>query len=158
MIGNTYLVVFFPPPRAMLRSLILTAVLLTSQAAALNSTYAYVSGYFAQDDPQADPNAIGAVGGRNFRTPWGLKLKARWSLVAARAIRIARFQSWTLAKIPTQYHDFELRIRTTRFDQGVLLGETWPRFPYVYSPTRRLRFLRLPDNVAEAEYGTPVST
>jgi hypothetical protein len=94
----------------MLRSLILTAVLLTSQATALNSTFAYLSGYFAQDDPQADPNVIGAVSEINFRTPRDpkLKLKARSSLVAARAIRIAGFQPWTLAKIPTQHHDFEL--------------------------------------------------
>jgi len=47
------------PP--MLRSLILPAVFLASQAMALNFTYAYVPGFFAQDDPNADSNLIGAV-------------------------------------------------------------------------------------------------
>lgn len=45
----------------MLRSLILPAILLASQAIALNVTYAYVPGFFAQDDPNADPEVIGAV-------------------------------------------------------------------------------------------------
>ena len=45
----------------MLRSLILAVVLLVSQAMALNSTYAYIPGFFAQDDPQANASAIGAV-------------------------------------------------------------------------------------------------
>jgi len=27
----------------------------------LNSTFAYIPGFFAQDDPNADPDAIGAV-------------------------------------------------------------------------------------------------
>jgi len=31
------------------------------QAMALNSAYAYIPGFFAQDDPQADPNVIGAL-------------------------------------------------------------------------------------------------
>ena len=45
----------------MLCSLILPAILLASQAMALNSTYAYVPGFFAQDDPSADPDVIGPV-------------------------------------------------------------------------------------------------
>lgn len=45
----------------MLHSLTLPAILLASQAMALNSTFAYVSGFFATDDPNADPNVIGAV-------------------------------------------------------------------------------------------------
>ena len=43
----------------MLRSLILLVVFLASQAMALNFTY--IPGFFAQDNPNADPNAIGAV-------------------------------------------------------------------------------------------------
>jgi len=46
----------------MLGWLILLPILsLTSQLMALNCTYAYVPGFFAQDDPNADPNAIGAL-------------------------------------------------------------------------------------------------
>ena len=45
----------------MLCSLILPAVLLASQTMALNSTYAYIPGFFAQDNTSADPNVIGAV-------------------------------------------------------------------------------------------------
>jgi len=45
----------------MLRSLTLPAVLLASQAMALNSTFAYIPGFFAQDDLSADPNVMGAV-------------------------------------------------------------------------------------------------
>ncbi|KAF9779230.1 phosphoglycerate mutase [Thelephora terrestris] len=45
----------------MFRSLILSAVLFIIQAMASNPTYAYIPGFFAQDDPQADPNAIGAL-------------------------------------------------------------------------------------------------
>lgn len=50
----------------MLRSLILAAVSFAIQAMALNSTYAYIPGFFAQDDPQADPNVIGAVSETRF--------------------------------------------------------------------------------------------
>ena len=46
----------------MLCSLILPAVLPASPAMALNSTCAYVPGFFAQDDPSADPDVIGPVG------------------------------------------------------------------------------------------------
>jgi hypothetical protein len=42
-------------------SLILIAAFLATQAMALNFTYAYVPGFFVQDDPQADADAIGAV-------------------------------------------------------------------------------------------------
>lgn len=45
----------------MLCSLILPVVLLASQTMALNSTYAYIPGFFAQDNTSADPNVIGAV-------------------------------------------------------------------------------------------------
>ena len=45
----------------MLRSLILPAVLLASRVMALNFTFAYVPGFFVQDDPNADPSVIGAV-------------------------------------------------------------------------------------------------
>ena len=45
----------------MLLSLILPAVLLASEAMAINYTFAYIPGFFAQDAPNADPNAIGAV-------------------------------------------------------------------------------------------------
>ena len=45
----------------MLRSLILPAVLLASRVMALNFTFAYVPGFFAQDDPNADPSVISAV-------------------------------------------------------------------------------------------------
>ena len=45
----------------MLGSLILPVVFLASQAMALNFTYTYVPGFFAQDDLNADPNLIGAV-------------------------------------------------------------------------------------------------
>ena len=45
----------------MLCSLILPAVLLASQAMAQNFTYAYVPGFFAQDDPNANSSAIGPV-------------------------------------------------------------------------------------------------
>ena len=52
----------------MLRWLILLPIVpLTSQVMALTCTYAYVPGFFAQDDPNADPNAIGAV--RRARLP-----------------------------------------------------------------------------------------
>jgi hypothetical protein len=37
--------------------------LLDIKAMASNSTYAYIPGFFAQDDPQADPDVIGAVSG-----------------------------------------------------------------------------------------------
>jgi hypothetical protein len=50
----------------MLRMLILAAALSASQAMALNSTYAYVPGFFVQDNPQADPNVIGAVRKRDY--------------------------------------------------------------------------------------------
>ena len=43
------------------RSLILPAVPLTDQAMALNFTFAYVPGFFAQDDLNANPNVIGPV-------------------------------------------------------------------------------------------------
>ena len=45
----------------MLHSLILPAVLLADQAMTLNFTFAYVPGFFAQDDLDADPNVIGPV-------------------------------------------------------------------------------------------------
>ena len=45
----------------MLCSLILPAILLAVQATAQKITYAYVPGFFAQDDPSADPNVIGPV-------------------------------------------------------------------------------------------------
>ena len=45
----------------MLCSLILPAVLLVSQTMALNFTYTYVPGFFAQDNAGVDPNVIGAV-------------------------------------------------------------------------------------------------
>ena len=45
----------------MLRSLILPAVLLAGQAMALNFTFAYVPGFFVQDDPNADSSVIGPV-------------------------------------------------------------------------------------------------
>ena len=45
----------------MLCSLMLAIALLGNQAMALNSTYAYIPGFFVQDDPQADPNVIGVV-------------------------------------------------------------------------------------------------
>ena len=45
----------------MLCSVILSMVLLAVQARAQNITYAYVPGFFAQDDPSADPDVIGAV-------------------------------------------------------------------------------------------------
>ena len=47
----------------MLCSLVLLAVLLAVQARAQNITYAHVPGFFAQDDPSADPDVIGAVRG-----------------------------------------------------------------------------------------------
>ena len=50
-----------PIPLTMLCSLILPAMLLASQAMALNVTYAYIPGFFVQDDPNADPTVIGAV-------------------------------------------------------------------------------------------------
>jgi len=52
---------FSPSIQLMMCSLILLAVLLASQAMALNSTFAYVPGFFVQDDPNANPNLIGAV-------------------------------------------------------------------------------------------------
>ena len=45
----------------MLCSLMLAVALLSNQAMTLNSTYVYIPGFFVQDDPQADPNVIGAV-------------------------------------------------------------------------------------------------
>lgn len=42
-------------------SLILATASLVSQVMALNSTYAYVPGFFVTDNPQADSNTIGAV-------------------------------------------------------------------------------------------------
>jgi len=45
----------------MLYSPALPAVFLASHAVAQNSTYAYIPGFFAQDDPSADPKVIGAV-------------------------------------------------------------------------------------------------
>jgi hypothetical protein len=45
----------------MLCSLILPVLLLVSQTMALNFTYTYVPGFFAQDNTSVDPNAIGAV-------------------------------------------------------------------------------------------------
>ena len=45
----------------MLLSLILPAVLLASEAMAANYTFAYIPGFFAQDDPNANASAIGPV-------------------------------------------------------------------------------------------------
>jgi len=45
----------------MLLSLILPAVLLASEAMAANYTFAYIPGFFAQDDPNANASAIGPL-------------------------------------------------------------------------------------------------
>ena len=56
-------IVLLPSPTIapMLWSLIFASVLLTSQTMAQNCTYSYLPGFFVQDDPEADPNKIGAV-------------------------------------------------------------------------------------------------
>ena len=84
----------------MLCSLILPAVLLASQAMALNSTYAYVPGFFAQDSPGVDPNAIGAVSA--CKNASGAEAESLSSPVVAGSIRFARFEPWTLANVQAQ--------------------------------------------------------
>jgi len=81
-----------------------------------NVTYAYVPGFFRQDDPTADPNVIGAV---SKMWPLGCgrgQAEARSSLVVARPIRFARFESWALGEVQAQDQGFGLERRTQGFD------------------------------------------
>ena len=86
----------------MLCSLILPAVLLANQAMALNFTYAYIPGFFAQDDFNANATAIGPVGRTRLRKS-SPEIKDRSSLLATGSIWFARFEPWALGEIPARY-------------------------------------------------------
>lgn len=92
----------------MLWSLMVAAVLLSSQTMALNSTYAYIPGFFAQDDPKADANAIGAVRKYGCWKALEPRLKVDPSREVARSIWSVRFEPRALANIPAQGQGFGL--------------------------------------------------